>query len=100
MSAPSQYMVTCTNGTRSKPAAASSSSIPTAYWPKPSTTWESLCTRDPIELLQGNPHQRVRWLTARCNLDATAIWQWGVVERVATGLLLTKMSFSLSAARC
>lgn len=51
-----------------------------------------LMREDPIELLQGDdPHQRARWLAARCNLDATAIWQWGVLERVATGLLLTKI---------
>jgi streptomycin 6-kinase len=50
-----------------------------------------LMREDPVELLQGDPHQRARWLAARCNLDATAIWQWGVAERVATGLLLTKI---------
>ncbi len=50
-----------------------------------------LMREDPIELLRGDPHERARWLAARCNLDATAIWQWGVVERVATGLLLTKI---------
>lgn len=50
-----------------------------------------LMREDPIELLQGDPHERARWLAARCHLDATAIWQWGVVERVATGLLLTKI---------
>jgi streptomycin 6-kinase len=50
-----------------------------------------LMREDPVELLQGDPHQRARWLAARCNLDATAIWQWGVLERVATGLLLTKI---------
>jgi streptomycin 6-kinase len=31
------------------------------------------------------------WLAARCGLDATAIWQWGVAERVSTGLLCTKI---------
>jgi streptomycin 6-kinase len=50
-----------------------------------------LMREDPVELLQGDPHERARWLAARCNLDATAIWQWGVVERVADGLLLTKI---------
>jgi streptomycin 6-kinase len=24
-------------------------------------------------------------------LDATAIWEWGVIERVSTGLLLTQI---------
>jgi streptomycin 6-kinase len=51
-----------------------------------------LMREDPVELLQDDdPHQRAHWLAARCNLDATAIWQWGVLERVATGLLLTKI---------
>ena len=27
------------------------------------------------------------WFAARTGLDATAIWEWGVVERVATGLV-------------
>ena len=46
---------------------------------------------DPLELLHGDPHERARWLAARCGLDASAIWEWGVAERVATGLLLTKI---------
>jgi streptomycin 6-kinase len=40
-----------------------------------------------VKLLRGDPHQRARWLAVRTGLDATAIWEWGVVERVATGLL-------------
>ena len=46
---------------------------------------------DPVELLDGDPWARARWLAARCGLDATAIWEWGVVERVSTGLLLTSI---------
>jgi streptomycin 6-kinase len=42
---------------------------------------------DPAELMHGDPHQRARWLARRCGLDATAIWEWGVAERVSTGLL-------------
>src|SRR5439155_26851829 len=42
---------------------------------------------DPLELLDGDPHERARWLAARTGLDATAIWEWGVVERVSTALL-------------
>jgi streptomycin 6-kinase len=42
---------------------------------------------DPLELLDGDPWDRARWLAARTDLDATAIWEWGVVERVSTGLL-------------
>jgi streptomycin 6-kinase len=30
---------------------------------------------------------RCAWLAARTGLDPTAIWEWGVVERVATGLV-------------
>ncbi len=44
---------------------------------------------DPVELLRGDPHERARWLGARTGLDASAIWEWGVVERVSTGLLCT-----------
>jgi streptomycin 6-kinase len=50
-----------------------------------------LMREDPVELLQGDPHERARWLAARCGLDATAIWEWGVAERVATGLSLTQI---------
>ncbi|MGH3693767.1 MAG: aminoglycoside phosphotransferase family protein [Pseudonocardiaceae bacterium] len=44
---------------------------------------------DPLELLGGDPRERARWLATRTGLDATAIWEWGVVERVSTGLLCT-----------
>jgi streptomycin 6-kinase len=46
---------------------------------------------DPVDLLDGDPDERARWLAARTGLDATAIWEWGVVERVSTGLLGTKV---------
>jgi streptomycin 6-kinase len=48
-----------------------------------------LMREDPEELLHGDPHERARWLARRCGLDGHAIWQWGAVERVATGLVLT-----------
>jgi streptomycin 6-kinase len=50
-----------------------------------------LMREDPIELLVGDPYERARWLARRCSLDATAIWEWGVVERVSTGLLCTQI---------
>lgn len=50
-----------------------------------------LMREDPRELLQGDPRQRARWLAARTGLDATAIWEWGVIERVSTGLLCTSV---------
>jgi streptomycin 6-kinase len=43
---------------------------------------------DPLE---GDPHERARWLAAHTGLDAAAIWDWGVIERVSTGLLGTKV---------
>jgi streptomycin 6-kinase len=48
-----------------------------------------LMREDPVELLDGDPRERAWWLAARCGLDPTAIWEWGVAERVATGLGLT-----------
>jgi len=47
---------------------------------------------DPLELLHGDPRERARWLGARTGLDAIAIWEWGVVERVSTGLLCTRVN--------
>jgi streptomycin 6-kinase len=44
---------------------------------------------DPLE---GDPHERARWLATHTGLDAAGIWDWGVVERVSTGLLGTKVS--------
>ncbi|QYG91486.1 phosphotransferase [Iamia sp. SCSIO 61187] len=34
---------------------------------------------------------RCRWLADRTGLDPTAIWEWGVVERVSTGLVCTEI---------
>jgi len=50
-----------------------------------------LMREDPVELRVGDPHERARWLARRCSLSATAIWEWGVVERVSTGLLCTQI---------
>ena len=50
-----------------------------------------LMREDPLELLDGDPQERARWLAVRSGLDAIAIWEWGVVERVSTGLLCTKV---------
>jgi streptomycin 6-kinase len=50
-----------------------------------------LMREDPAELMQGDPRERSRWLARRCGLDETAIWEWGVVERVSTGLLATRI---------
>lgn len=47
-----------------------------------------LMREDPVELMAGDPWERARVLAGRTGLDATAIWEWGVVERVSTGLVL------------
>ena len=46
-----------------------------------------LMREDPIELMVGDPRERSHWLADRTDLDEQAIWEWGVVERVSTGLL-------------
>ena len=46
---------------------------------------------DPLDFLEGDAYERARWLAGRTGLDAAAIWEWGVVERVSTGLLCTKI---------
>jgi len=50
-----------------------------------------LMREDPVELMAGDPRERARRIARRCNLDATATWEWGVAERVSTGLLLTRI---------
>ena len=47
---------------------------------------------DPEELLAASdPFGTARWMARRCGLDATAIWEWGVVERVSTGLMCAQI---------
>lgn len=47
---------------------------------------------DPEELLAASdPFETARWMARRCGLDATAIWEWGVVERVSTGLMCAQI---------
>jgi streptomycin 6-kinase len=41
--------------------------------------------------LDGDLRERARWLARETGLDDTAIWEWGVVERVSTGLLGTRV---------
>jgi streptomycin 6-kinase len=42
---------------------------------------------DPTELMAGDPWARADRLAALTGTDPTAVWEWGVVERVSTGLL-------------
>jgi streptomycin 6-kinase len=51
-----------------------------------------LMREDPEPLLAGESARgRAAWLARKTGLDATAIWEWGVVERVTTGLLATRI---------
>jgi len=45
-----------------------------------------LMREDPVQLMADGPYSRASWLSQRTGVDATAIWEWGVVERVSTGL--------------
>ncbi len=47
-----------------------------------------LMREDPLE---GDLRERAAWLAGRTDLNETAIWEWGVVERVSTGLLGTRV---------
>ncbi|MEM8619345.1 MAG: aminoglycoside phosphotransferase family protein [Actinomycetota bacterium] len=46
---------------------------------------------DPVELLDGDPRERAARLAEWTGTDAQAIWEWGVVERVACGLLAVEI---------
>ena len=39
----------------------------------------------------GDLPERARWLAAHTGLSAAAVWEWGVVERVSTGLLCVQI---------
>lgn len=47
-----------------------------------------LMREDPLD---GDLHERADWLAQRTGLDEPAIWEWGVAERVSTGLLGTRV---------
>jgi streptomycin 6-kinase len=49
--------------------------------------------------LDGDLPERARWLAKRASLDERAIWEWGVVERVSTGLLGTRVGLQPVAAQ-
>jgi streptomycin 6-kinase len=56
-----------------------------------------LMREDPVELMAGDAWDRAHWLAVRTGTDATAIWEWGVVERVSTGLLLESLGMPVGA---
>jgi streptomycin 6-kinase len=44
---------------------------------------------DPEAMFESEPFDRANWFARETGGDANAIWEWGVVERVSTGLVLT-----------
>ncbi|MFE3187924.1 aminoglycoside phosphotransferase family protein [Nocardia sp. NPDC059240] len=50
-----------------------------------------LMREDPLELMAEGPWVRAHRLARRCGLDVHALWQWGVIERVSTGLVCTEL---------
>jgi streptomycin 6-kinase len=46
---------------------------------------------DPDEPLAADPLATAHWMAARSGVDVTAVFEWGVVERVSTGLLATQI---------
>jgi streptomycin 6-kinase len=46
---------------------------------------------DPDEPLAADTMATAQWMAERHDLDAVAIWEWGVVERFSTGLVTTKI---------
>ena len=50
-----------------------------------------LMREDPVELMTDDPRTRSRRLAAATGLNEAAIWEWGVVERLSTGLVATEI---------
>lgn len=46
---------------------------------------------DPDEPLAADPFATAAWMAQRCGVDAAAVFEWGVIERVSTGLLATQI---------
>ena len=51
----------------------------------------SLMRGDPVELVAGDPRDRAQWLAELTGLDSMAIWEWGVLQRLASGLHCTRI---------
>lgn len=65
---------------------------PDGYLAEPELDLGVMLREDPLELVAvPEPFDVARAMADRCGLDATAVWEWGVVERVSTGLLATKI---------
>ncbi len=50
-----------------------------------------LMREDPVELMTDDPRVRSHRLATATGLDEVAIWEWGVIERVSTGLVAAEI---------
>ena len=71
---------------------------PDGLWAEPEHDLGVLLREDPVELMAGDPWDRARLLAARTGTGPAAIWEWGLAERVATGLALTAVGLQPVAA--
>ena len=88
---PHWFTATFISGTRWKHRTGSSSLTLDGLLAEPEYDLGIIMREDPLDLLDNDPRERARWLAAHTGLDAVSIWEWGVVERVSTGLLGTKV---------
>ena len=100
-SVPSSSTVTCISGTRLEAGDGFKLVDPDGLLAEAEYDLGILMREDSIELLvDSDPRERARWLAARTGLDVDAIWEWGVVERVSTGLLCTEIGLQPVDTRC
>jgi streptomycin 6-kinase len=59
---------------------------PDGYVAEPECDLGVLLREDPAE---GDLRERCAWLAGRTGADPRAVWEWGLLDRVATGLTLT-----------
>ena len=64
---------------------------PDGLYAEPEYDLGVIMREDPVELVEEGPWNRADRLASFTALDPTAIWEWGVVERVSTGLLCTQI---------
>lgn len=64
---------------------------PDGIFAEPEYDMGVIMREDPVELMTGDPYRRATRLGSMTGLDPQAIWEWGAVERVATGLVLTEI---------
>ena len=88
-----------TSGTPWRPATGFKLVDPDGLLAEPEYDLGIIIREDPEELLVGDP-RRARWLARRSRLDEQAIWEWGVVERVSTGLLGLQAGYGPPARGC